>query len=614
MIDLPRDLAPWRAHLDLFPRDLAEGLGRLVPRLALVVGPMRIARPTSDGDPDGFTGIARRGSYERLLLTEWLLADELPDEFIRRAAGGEHAFFQLARRSPARATSSVAFFDAGPDQLGAPRLAHLAALIVLAARAERAGARFAWGTLQRPDEPLLTEVTKQSVSRLLAARSALPPSAEDVAKHADRARAAGWEDAWIVGAQTIWPGWPRASLEVRDILDPARRALALTARVPDAPPREVDLDLPPAPIAARLLRDPFAVAVPAPAPAPRGAGVAPISNLVFAANGSKVLARASSGEIIAYPVPNSPNAPAGRPKRYRPRCGGVVAAVGWVARGLVMLVVKEREIILEHTIRDAPPFLRRTVPLSPDRKPAPSPIAGPLSPLAYLDRSEAEVSFVDAHGALFRIRRNRIRNEDREGSVEVERLADEVCALAVMGGRFAFVVRSRPHEEDSGPLTIPPRPSRAFHLVMRDFQDLVPRAVPLEGDGTMEARFGIVEGEGLATDLVAVQQRGERWSIYHEGRAIDDLLVPDGARVVGPWRRERPSAPRLVVLESDQRTLTIVGQGERYSLPRAADPIVDVVISQARAQLAFVTASGEVSLRSLRDEAPLATFPPGAGR
>src|SRR5580704_19501113 len=147
---LPPALARWAPMLGLFPDEVAGELGRWIPRIALAIGPMRTSRPDGSGDPDGFAGLARRGSYERLLLTEWLLADEAPDEFARRAAMGEHAFFHLARRSPARAASSVAIFDTGPDQIGAPRIAGLAALIVLAERASRAGARFAWGILHDP--------------------------------------------------------------------------------------------------------------------------------------------------------------------------------------------------------------------------------------------------------------------------------------------------------------------------------------------------------------------------------------------------------------------------------------------------------------------------------
>ncbi|MFT3774164.1 MAG: hypothetical protein QM820_53050 [Minicystis sp.] len=610
MIDLPRDLAPWRPLLDLFAPDLAEGLGRLVPRLALAIGPMRIARPTGDGEPDGFTGIARRGSYERLLLTEWLLADEFPDEFIRRAAGGEHAFFQLARRSPARASSSVVLFDAGPDQLGAPRIAHLAALIVLAARAERARARFAWGLLHRPHEHLLTEVTAQSVTRLLAARSALPPVADDVAAWAERARGAGWEDAWIVGGQTIWPGWRHATLQVRDVLDPARRVLAVSARAPGAPPREVELDLPPDPAAARLLRDPFAVAVAAPQPSPRVGGVAPISNLVFAANGTKVFARSAAGDIIAYPVPNSPNAPAGRPKRYRPRGGGVVAAVGWVMRGLVMLVIKEREIVLEHTHHDAPLSLRQRIAVGGEQRPVPAQIADALAPLAYRDDREVEISFTDARRTLFRVFRPRILDEvDGTPLEQVERMAEEVSAMVSFGDRFAFVGRGLPAEEKDPTAPLSP----IWHFVMHGWPDANLHHVHLDGSGTFEACFGIVEN-GAPRGLVAVQQRGERWTILDNGRPVDDRLVPEDLRVIGPWWRARTGAPDLVVLRPDQRTIAVLGQSDNHTLPRAAAPITDVVLSPARAQLAYVTTAGEVVILSLQHDVPLARFLPGSPR
>ena len=51
-----------------------------VERLDLAVGPMASEEPLADGDPDGFLGLSRRGPYERLLLTEWLLSTEAPDE------------------------------------------------------------------------------------------------------------------------------------------------------------------------------------------------------------------------------------------------------------------------------------------------------------------------------------------------------------------------------------------------------------------------------------------------------------------------------------------------------------------------------------------------------
>ncbi|HSF40711.1 MAG TPA: hypothetical protein VLT87_13030, partial [Thermoanaerobaculia bacterium] len=140
-VELPRPLAPWRPWLAIFPRDLALSLGPVLQRLSFAVGPLRMERASGEGDPDGFDGLAQRGPYERLLPSEWLLADEAPEEFLRRAAGGEHTFLHLARPVPGGSHLSVALFDAGPGQLGSPRIAQLAALIVLARRAEAAGVR-----------------------------------------------------------------------------------------------------------------------------------------------------------------------------------------------------------------------------------------------------------------------------------------------------------------------------------------------------------------------------------------------------------------------------------------------------------------------------------------
>src|SRR5262249_50113041 len=126
-MELPRSLAPWARYLGIFPRETSLAIGPLVQRIALAVGPMRARSLSRAGDPDGFDDLSRRGSYERLLASEWLLADEAPDEFARRAAMGEHVFLSIARREPSGSRVSMALFDAGPNQIGSPRLAQLAA-------------------------------------------------------------------------------------------------------------------------------------------------------------------------------------------------------------------------------------------------------------------------------------------------------------------------------------------------------------------------------------------------------------------------------------------------------------------------------------------------------
>ncbi len=152
LMELPRALMPWAEWLDLFPAELIAPIGELIRRLDMAIGPLHAKGQPGQDEPNGFDGIARRGDYDRLLLSEWLLADEAPDEFLRRATMNEHVFLEPARIAPAGARCSVALFDAGPNQLGAPRLAHLAALIVLARRAQAIGAQFHGACCRRKRE------------------------------------------------------------------------------------------------------------------------------------------------------------------------------------------------------------------------------------------------------------------------------------------------------------------------------------------------------------------------------------------------------------------------------------------------------------------------------
>jgi hypothetical protein len=169
-MELPEALHPWRPWLDWFPAELAPEIGRLVQRLSPLLGPLRGNRQAIAPEPDGLDDLRRRGPYERLLNSEWLLADELPDEFLRRAAAGEHLFLSPRPRARQAERVIVALFDAGPLQLGAARLVHIALWILLARRAAEAGGALRWGVLQAPG-PLLEAASPPDLRRLLKSRS-----------------------------------------------------------------------------------------------------------------------------------------------------------------------------------------------------------------------------------------------------------------------------------------------------------------------------------------------------------------------------------------------------------------------------------------------------------
>ena len=292
---------------------------------------------------DGFDGLARRGSIERLLLSEWLLLEEAPLEFLRRFSGGESAYFQLARRDPHAARASLALFDCGPQVLGGPRLVELAALLVLARRAQSAGATFRWGVWQKPGE-WQGDVNRESVEWWLGLRAQGEPNVNE---------RAGWEEVWEqenadFGRDELWligstelrafvP--PRARfLEVADELDPFAPNRAVLAQLEG---RTLRLELPDDALGARLLRDPFASASPKSGDKNTFTIPALDGSLVWAQSGWKLFARTRDGGLLAFSVPNSPSATVGPPKKHH-TTGGLVA-VGRVGRATVAAFLVQRK-------------------------------------------------------------------------------------------------------------------------------------------------------------------------------------------------------------------------------------------------------------------------------
>ena len=328
MMQLPPPLAPWASLLEIFPTDLARDLGPLVQRLDLVIGPLRSRYSAGRGEPDGYDGLSRRGLYERLLISEWLLAEEMPEEFARRAAMGEHAFLKLARRERAQALSCVALFDAGPLQLGAPRLAHLATLLVLSRRAQLANARFEWGVLQDEKHWLFDEITPINIEAWLQARSVQNSSEEIVTRWREKLSAAKHDDFWLVGGQgleTLEAARGASILMADDPLEIEARTVQVQVKMAQRSAQNIVLELPEESACARLLRDPFSDSGAASRiPRKISESCAAQSNLLFA-DASRLIARSKEG-VVVYQIPKSAKGGMPRPKRYNCDTENLVAA------------------------------------------------------------------------------------------------------------------------------------------------------------------------------------------------------------------------------------------------------------------------------------------------
>ncbi|MFE6871286.1 hypothetical protein ACFVFS_32600 [Kitasatospora sp. NPDC057692] len=197
---LPAALAPWAGALSAITPELATALGPLLRRLDTLVGERE---PVTDGpgEPDGVGGLGRTGRPDQLLPAEWLLAEDHPEEFLRRYLDRELLYLEPEFKSTAPRGRTVVMVDAGPSQAGAGRLVQLAALLVLHRRAAARGGELLVGVLG--DEPVqwFGGEPADLLPVWLAARRSAEPVPEDVEFAAATLDAA--DRAWLLTAPRL---------------------------------------------------------------------------------------------------------------------------------------------------------------------------------------------------------------------------------------------------------------------------------------------------------------------------------------------------------------------------------------------------------------------------
>lgn len=334
---LPPALASWQPELRALPRQLVLDLQPLLPHLAALLGPMHAPPVQGQGEPDGMDGLDRRGPYERLVASEWLLADEVPIEFLRRAVDGEHLFSRVRRIEPTATRHCVVLLDTGPETLGAPRLVQLVAWLALARRARMAGATFQWGIVQQPARGLSWHLNLGAVRRWRAARTLSPP---DVSAWADRLDPLGQDDErwWIGGSALGRPDGARVvlreplSLERVVSLQLDRNGTSQTTQVPL-----------PDPIACiRAFRQKL---IPPSAQTPLDDVAACLG---WSQDGRRLLIVRADGTGESVHVPTRgmlARQPAGRTRRCPPPPDGALLALGHVGRSVEALAWQDGHLL-----------------------------------------------------------------------------------------------------------------------------------------------------------------------------------------------------------------------------------------------------------------------------
>lgn len=344
---LPPALARWAGPLSLLDARLAVAIGPMVRVVDELMSRGDIAAATS-GAPDGYAGLRQRGSPELLLASEWAVADVAPIEFLRRAAAAELLYLAPHQVEPTPRGRLVALVECGPDQSGAPRLVQLAALVVLAARAERRGTTLAVGVLGDPASTWLDGRTAEVLAAWLQARRADSPGPDEVAS------AVAEREAVLDAADELWVmTGPRAAAAL-----PGRRRLVVaterawnehgaTAVDVRVDGHRVELALPDGDVGVRalrgaMLRRPAGVGRGTP---PAGTSLPGTARTPFVFTGSSPTLLARGDDPAALYRVRIGHGSASRVKVDR--CRGVVVAAAALGRRVLVLVERDGRLRVE---------------------------------------------------------------------------------------------------------------------------------------------------------------------------------------------------------------------------------------------------------------------------
>lgn len=584
---LPAPLKPWAAQLSLLQRDLALALAPWIQRLSSSIGPLSDAQAQPTGAPDGYDGVARKGSYERLLTTEWLYADEVPDEFLRRAAQGEHLFSKLAVREPHQARRCLVLFDSGPSQLGAPRIAHLAAFIAFASRCEAAHAQLSWGVLQHVPSHRRDGFDKAEAEALLKSRTTREATETDLSNWLNSMGAA--DDVWVVGNGLLLSG-PAASkvqqVIISESMEPGVRRLEVTVRRGGRARQSVHLELPPAAVCTSLLRAPFAIEKPKPTPR----ASRPTQGLVFGASGNRLFTLGGNGELISVVLPHGTGASVKQVVFQPPALERVIAG-GW-HKGLICITARYDTSgrIIRFVLHSLTKRGEKRVDALTFEVDDPATVIPP-------ERSLTDITVFSFNGKkrfLFVMAGRLFSLEDGKVVVSSERIVA--------------------HTQRSERLLLFTVDDQGRRTVRTLFSNTTQTTTHIEGLGT--ARVHFAGGMRYPLPMIGLGElaTSPTWTMVDHSRLTFGLEVPAGGTVMGITTPSTWVAGLLVRTEDKKRLLHVSAQGTQ-TIVETESPIVEVATDFEFPRAAWLDAGGGMGLFDASNPQKLIIgLPDGNGR
>ncbi|NHZ78680.1 hypothetical protein F2P44_05215 [Massilia sp. CCM 8695] len=580
---LPPQLAPWSAWLALLPFDLVAPLGEMLLRLQPLVGRMAGVAASDDDIAVGVGSIARRGPYERLLLSEWAVFDAAPDEFIRRAAANELLFSAPEPQVQRRARVCVALFDAGPEQLGEPRLVQIALFILLARRAQLDGASFEWGILQTPG-PLHADCDLHALERLMKARTVTRVgSAERDGWNRYLAQVDLLADVWQVDgpdAGLLHRMTARASIE-QPLLD-ERLQVTITQQ---GTARRLMLDLPDPASAVRLLRHPASARIDKVRDRMGGRDTPSLKHApIFSLGAHSVVTARADGGCLYFQVPDAAREGLVASRRQRAPKKGTV--IGLTALGGTVSCSKNR--VWFNQFYGA--FHARECPLPPPEQFTAPRGTGQRLPTFHINTHDTggRIFVLDAGGRL--VCWSAVSTADAN-------TVFEVIATGVVG-----VVQTRDK------------------LVWARIEDSCTR-LECYRDGAVNPREAFIFS-GLSTRVlfgdtsagteprswrIAASIKDTSW-LLGQGKEQCNVEIDDGATVIGVTRSEPADWAELalLVLDPSRRCVELRGETQRRVVLTTTAPIAQITLDPASDRLCWIlSGTHELFVRSLHEEQAL---------
>ncbi|MGW8389897.1 hypothetical protein [Pseudoduganella sp. HUAS MS19] len=577
-------LMPWAPWLTLFDAELVQPVGELLLRLAPMLGPLTRVSARQQVEPGGVGDIVQRGSYERLLLTEWAYADVAPEEFIRRAANNELLFTGPEPSTSQRPLRSVALFDAGPLQLGEARLVHIAMFVLLARRAEAAGAEFLWGWLHKPGE-LHATGGEAGMTALLRGRTLLAAD-ETMLGQWSQALGVQQDDCWLVGAHASnCPPQARHRVSIERML--LEEGLQVSV-VQKGTRREARLNLPAQDACIRLLRHPFERAVAK--ATTRGSHLKPSLKYPprFSSHPGWLAVTMIDGRTTFYRVPQRPGEAAGKARVVNKTRGEILAA-GVYKNCQGMVVLEQGKL----AFRDfpGPLFSRKTAPVErPDmRQFSAPPGAGRLLEAFHFltERGHREWVYVLDYGG-------RLVRWQRSAGPNIETQFEVVSENVVGAWQFGKTLRYAYVDRKSLDTTVVDLTPSSDQRVVYD----------VWGEAVLRACF--------ALHLYAFQEaNGEGiWRVGVDGEWAQTVIENQG-EVLGCTDTKLETFPGLLVLSKNRFRIDFCARNAHHVLITLREPAAKVSFDPISRRVAWIGAkSNTLTVQCIDDDVPLLTVVP----